>query len=164
MQDDDEILEAYEQAVSGPAAPPIRHRRHGFGLVVGAILTASVVLIVAIFANRSIGNDIGRAEHDLRAAQSAALGIHGQTGSYSQANADGLSSTGGLTFVDANTSSTRPGQISIYATDTVWAAAVLARPGACFYLKLDASKSITRYGAGTTCTGVAALSADGGEW
>ena len=66
--------------------------------------------------------------------------------------------------MDANTASTRPGQISVYASDTVWAAAVLVRPGACFYLKVDASKSITRYGAGTTCTGVAALTADGGEW
>jgi len=66
--------------------------------------------------------------------------------------------------VDANTPSTRPGQISVYATDTVWAATVLVRPGACFYLKVDADKNITRYGAGTTCTGTAALSADGGEW
>ena len=92
------------------------------------------------------------------------MGIQAQTGSYSQADADGLTGTGGLAFVDANTASTRPGQISIYASDTVWAAAVLVRPGACFYLKVDASKSITRYGAGTTCTGVAALTADGGEW
>ena len=164
MQDDDEILEAYEQEMSGSAAPPIRPRRHGFGLVVGSILMASVVLIVAIFANRSIGIDIGRGEHDLRAAQGAAQRIYGQTGSYAPADADGLRGTGGLTFVDANTSSTRPGQISVYATDTVWAAAVLLRPGACFYLKLDASKSTTRYGAGTTCTGEAALTADGGEW
>jgi hypothetical protein len=164
MQDDDEILEAYEQELGGPATPRVRPRRHGFGLVVGSILTASVVLIVAIFANRSIGVDIGRGEHDLRAAQSAAQRIHGQTGSYAQADADGLRGTGGLTFVDAGTTSTAPGQISIYATDTVWAAAVLVRPGACFYLKLDASKSITRYGAGTTCTGEAALTADGGEW
>jgi hypothetical protein len=164
MQDDDEILEAYEQELSGPPAPRVPRRRHGFGLVLGAIATASIVLIVAIFANRSIGNDIGRGEHDLRVALAAAKQIQAQDASFAQANADGLAGTGGLTFVGADTPSTRPGQISVYATDTIWAATVLVRPGACFYLKVDAGKNITRYGAGTTCTGTAALTADGGEW
>jgi hypothetical protein len=164
MQDDDEILEAYEQELSGPAAPRAPYRRHGFGLVLGSILTASVVLIVAIFANRSIGNDIGRGEHDLRTAMAAAKQIQARDGSFAQANAEGLAGTGALTFVDADTPSTRPGQISVSATDTVWAATVLVRPGACFYLKVDTDKNITRYGAGTVCTGTAALTADGGQW
>lgn len=163
MQDDDEILEAYEQELSGPAAPRVPYRRHGFGLVLGSIVTASVVLIVAIFANRSIGNDIGRGEHDLRAAMGAARQIQARDGSFAEADADGLASTG-LTFVDADTPSTRPGQISVYASDTTWAATVLVRPGACFYLKVDTDKNITRYGAGTVCTGTAALTADGGQW
>jgi hypothetical protein len=55
--------------------------------------------------------------------------------------------------------STGPNVISVAATATDWGAAVQSASGTCFYLHLGASGAHT--GTGSTCTGQAALSADG---
>ncbi len=53
--------------------------------------------------------------------------------------------------------------VSVSSSDTVWAAAVQARPGACFYIRLGVGAD-PRYGAGTDCTGEAALLAADPRW
>ncbi len=53
--------------------------------------------------------------------------------------------------------------VSVSASDTVWAAAVQVRPGACFYIRLGAGAD-PRYGAGTECTGDVALLARDPRW
>jgi hypothetical protein len=167
MYDDDEILDAYEQelAAASRGAPALARRRHGFWYVVGAMTLGCMVLLGEIFANRSIGNDIGTSEHDLRVAQQAAQGVLARTDSFEAADAAGLHGAGGLTYTVAATASTGHGIVSVYAGDNVWAAAVQARPGACFYIRMDVGSKGTTYGGGTPCTAIAALSsATGSQW
>jgi hypothetical protein len=164
MRDDDEILDAYERELEDAERPRPARRPHGFGIVVGSLLLACVVLLVEIFANRSIGNDIGTAQHDLRVAQSGATRILALTGAYSEAGAVGLVGVGGNSYVGASTPSSGLGNLSVYAADNTWAAAVQARPGACFYLRLDVGKRSASFGSGTVCTGDAALSAHDTQW
>ncbi|MGE5227615.1 MAG: hypothetical protein ACM3OO_12145 [Planctomycetaceae bacterium] len=55
--------------------------------------------------------------------------------------------------------STGPNVVSVAATATDWGGAVLSASGSCFYLHLGASGAHT--GTGSTCTGQAALTANG---
>jgi hypothetical protein len=124
------------------------------------------VVLVEIFANRPIANDIGHAQHDLRVAQAGAERSFRQTGSYAGANAVGLeqSSDGELEYVGPDEASDGLGSVSVLATSEVWAAAVQIRPGACFYLKLVAGAADPRYGVGTECTATNALGAGDDRW
>lgn len=166
MQDDEEILEAYERELGGP--PPSPRRKRGFGVVAGVLGLACVFLLVEIFANRSIGDDIGNAQHDLRVGQAAATAVHTETGSYAAADADGLSGSAGagtgLAYVGPDEASQRLGQLSVYANGITWAAAVQIRPGACFYLKLTAGAPDPLYGVGTECTARQALTSKDDRW
>jgi Na+-transporting methylmalonyl-CoA/oxaloacetate decarboxylase gamma subunit len=56
-------------------------------------------------------------------------------------------------------SSTGPNVVSVAATSTDWGAAVLSASGTCFYVHLSAQGA--RTGTGPSCTGQAALSANG---
>ena len=55
-------------------------------------------------------------------------------------------------------------EISVYADETTWAAAVSAYPGACFYLRLDSGRDDPLYGVGTTCTAREALASRDSLW
>ena len=68
-----------------------------------------------------------------------------------------------LAFRDAADESFGLDVVSVSASESTWAAAVQARPGACFYLRLDEGAD-PRYGSGTECTGEAALSASDTRW
>ena len=114
----------------------------------GSILVGSIVLVVEIFANRPIANTIGHAQFDLRAAQSAALKISSTSGSFAGANADGLNlerlDEGRLIAVGPDEVSDGVNEVSVYADEDTWAAAVSARPGACFYLKITTTERRAR--------------------
>ena len=165
MQDDDEILEAYERELDLDGPPPARRKR-GFPIVIGVLGLSCVFLLVEIFANRSIPNDIGTAQHDLRVAQAAATQVQAETGTYVTADADGLNASGGgdLDYVGPDEASQRLGQVSVYANGVTWAAAVQVREGACFYLKLDAGVADPLYGVGTECTARQALTSKDDRW
>lgn len=141
-------------------APPRSNR--GFWIVAVATLTACAVVMVAIFANRPLVGAIAHSEQSLQDALAQANRIRGDGGTYADANAEALSGDG-LTFIDGDQVSHDPATVSVHATETTWAAAVEARPGACFYILQVVGQS-TRYGSGTVCTGDAALSADGFSW
>jgi hypothetical protein len=166
VPDDDDILEAYDHEL-GPERSPPKSSNRGFWLVAGTLLIACVVVVVEIFANRPIADSIAHAQFDLNAARDAALKIKGTSGSYAGANADGIDRArldeGRLTAVGPDEVSSDLYEISVYADETTWAAAVSARPGACFYLKLQVGVA-PRYGAGTTCTGREALNARDDRW
>jgi hypothetical protein len=153
---DDELL--------GGAPPPARTNR-GFWLVAGAMAVAGIVVVVAIFANLGVKDTIAHAQHTLRTAQATAESIRASTGTFARADVAGLAtSVPDLTILDASTPSRDLDEVSVSADDTTWAAAVQARPGACFYLRLDASGTAT-YGSGTECTALAAeRSALGTDW
>ena len=178
MRDEDEISAAYEREL-GPEPPidppvepeagiPRRRSNRGFWLVLGAILAASALLIVEIFANREVGETIGRAQHDLRVAEAAARRVVRDTGSFEGAGAAALDAAaldgGALSVVGPDEVSAGLGQVSVYADATTGAAAVSARPRACFYLKLVVGDDEPAYGVGTTCTGRAALDARDTRW
>jgi hypothetical protein len=163
VPEDDEILNAYERELAD-VRPPARRSNRGFWIVATTIGLACVLLVGEIFANKPIGDAIGHAEHSLRTARSEAERIRAETGSFEDADVAGLAATGSdLTYRAADEPSTGLDDVSVIASATEWAAAVQARPGACFYLRLVAGQD-PRYGSGTTCTGRAALGANDTRW
>jgi hypothetical protein len=166
MPGDDELIEAYEQELSGP--PPRRGSGRGFWLVVGSITLACVLLLVEIFANRPIANDIGRAQHALRVAESGAARVYAETGSYEGADAAGLTDArfdgGELSYVEADRPSSGTESVSVGVTSGEWTAAVQVRPDACFYLRLIPGQVDPKYGVGTVCTAIAARTSNDDRW
>jgi hypothetical protein len=165
QQDDDEIIQALEDRLL--IEEPVLRSNRGFWLVVGALALVCVVVVVEIFANRPIANAIGTAQHDLRVAQDGAARVFAETGTYQDAGAEGLTDAAqgdAPTYVAANTPSDGLGVVSVYATPSVWAAAVYISPGACFYLKLEEGAPAPLYGVGTVCTATRALDAKDDRW
>jgi hypothetical protein len=161
MAIDDEVIRAYEEEF-GPESAPRSNR--GFWIVAGTLLVSGVFLIVEIFANRPLANTIGHAQSTLRRAEAAAKAVYDRTGSFQEADAGALrEDVTGLSFRAGDGSSVGLDDVSVSATDTVWAAAVQLRPGACFYIRLGAGAD-PRYGAGTECTGEVALLARDPRW
>jgi type II secretory pathway component PulM len=159
MRDEDEIIQDYEEEFE-----PARRSNRGFWLVAGALLVVCVVVFVAILANRPLGNSIAHAESTLRDAQAAATTVHDGSGSYADADVAALASADPTnTYLSGDVASTGLDEVSIANGSGEWAAAVQARPGACFYLHLtDAGE--TFYGVGTDCTGRTALAASDPRW
>jgi hypothetical protein len=161
MAIDDEVIRAYEEEF-GPEPAPRSNR--GFWIVAGTLLVSGVFLIVEIFANRPLANTIGHAQSTLRRAEAAAKAVYDRTGSFQEADAGALGEdVTGLSFRSGDGSSVGLDDVSVSASDTVWAAAVQVRPGACFYIRLGAGAD-PRYGAGTECTGEIALLARDPRW
>lgn len=135
---------------------------HGFGIVLGIMIAACVLLVVAIVANRGMKDEIAHGEFTLRQAQAAALRIHDRDGSFLDADAAGMAGEDpARTYVGPETASDDLDQVSVSASEGEWAAAVKVNE-ACFYLRWDGDE--TRYGVGTVCTGDAAGSADDDRW
>jgi hypothetical protein len=166
MPGDDELIDAYERELS--ASPPRRGSGRGFWLVVGSIGLACVLLLVEIFANRPIANDIGRAQHALRVAESGATQVFTETGSYQGADAAGLTGArydgGELSYVPADQASSGTDSVSVGLWQGQWTAAVQVRPGACFYLRLMPGQTDPKYGVGTECTAIQARGSNDGRW
>lgn len=138
-----------------------RHR--GFFIVAGTILLGCILLMVEIFANKPMVSGIARSQHDLRTAGSYATRLQSESGTFQSADAPGLTALdSGRTYVGADQSATRAGEISVYAGVTFWAAATPVN-GACFYI-LERGGQPTLYGGGTDCTGRAALAASQDAW
>ncbi len=100
-----------------------------------------------------------------RDAAATALGIAGRlasTSSYDSARPAELSAVNPeLLFVDGP--STAPSVISVYTGAAGWAAAVHGANDNCFWVAVTPA-GVTRYGTGSTCTGMAALAADRPSW
>ena len=159
MATDDDLIRAYDEELG-----PEPRSNKGFWVIAGTLMLGGAFLLVEIFANRPLANSIGHAQDSLRRAQAAAEIVHTRTGSFAAADAETLAAdVPDLAFRPADESSFGLDVVSVAAADTVWAAAVQARPGACFYLRLGVGAD-PRYGAGTECTGDAALSAADPRW
>jgi hypothetical protein len=147
-----------EVASESPAAG------RGFWIVAGALGLGCVLLIVQILVNRPIAETIAHAQHTLRSAQAAAEDVHSDTGSFLEAGAGALAVRApSLTFRGAEDVSTGLNDVSVYASERVWAAAVMARAEACFYLRLEEGRD-PLYGVGGACSGRAALGASDPRW
>jgi hypothetical protein len=159
MRDEDEIIEAYEEEFE-----PARRSNPGFWLVAGALLIACVVVFVAILANRPLGDSIAHAESTLRDAQAAATTVRNGSGSYADADVASIAAAEPTnTYGSGDVASTGLDEVSVATGAGEWAAAVEARPGACFYLHLTDAGD-TFYGVGTDCTGRTALEASDPRW
>jgi hypothetical protein len=161
MAADDDLIRAYDEEL-GPERVPVSNRR--FWIVAGAMLVGGLFLLVEIFANRPLANSIGHAQDSLRRAQTAAEIVYDRTASFEDADPASLEDdVPDLSFRSGDEASSGLDVVSVSASDLVWAAAVQTRPGACFYIRLDVGGD-PRYGAGTECTGEAALLADDSRW
>ncbi|MGH2680639.1 MAG: hypothetical protein ACRDG8_09205 [Actinomycetota bacterium] len=161
MAADDDLIRAYDEEL-GPE--PIPRSNRGFWVVAGTMLVGGLFLVVQIFANRPLANSIGHAQDSLRRAQAAAEVVRSRTGSFEDADPASLAEdVPDLSFRPADQASFGLDVVSVSSSDTRWAAAVQARPGACFYLRLGVGED-PRYGAGTGCTGEAALLANDTRW
>ena len=161
MATDDDLIRAYDEEL-GPE--PIGRSNRGFWVIAGTLLVGGLFLLVEIFANRPLANSIGHAQDTLRRAQAAAEIVRGREASFQEADADALGEdVPELSFRPEDESSVGLDDVSVSASETVWAAAVQTRPGACFYIRL-AIGADPRYGAGTECTGEAALLAADPRW
>ena len=142
---------------------PERHNR-GFWLVAGSIGFACVFLVAAILYNAPMKETIGHAEDTLRVAQATAQRIHDASGSFGSADAAALAKADpSHTYRDGDSASIGLDDVSIATGPTSWAAAVQARPGACFYLHLMDGGDVF-YGVGTVCTGSVAMHATDPRW
>jgi hypothetical protein len=161
MQEHDEILRADEGA-SG--TDPARRSNRGFWLVTGAIVVTCAFLLVEIFVNGPIKDTIAHAEATLRDAQAAAARVHDESGSYANADAGAMAAADPAhAYRAADAPSTGLDAVSVATSPGEWAAAVEARPEACFYLRITDAGQIF-YGVGTVCTGEIALTASDPRW
>ena len=160
MATDDDLIRAYDDELG----PEPHHSNRGFWVITGTLLLGGLFLLVEIFANRPLANSIGHAQDTLRRAQAAAGIVHSREASFQEADADALGEdVPELSFRPEDESSVGLDDVSVSASETVWAAAVQARPGACFYIRLSIGED-PHYGAGTECTGEAALFAADPRW
>jgi hypothetical protein len=114
-------------------------------------LPTTVAHLLDVQAQTSASDALGMARRALSAG-----------GSLERADVADLARTRpSLTFVDGP--STTPTIVSVAATNAAWAAAVMGPSGTCFWVTLRPGAD-PRYGTGDTCTGRAALAADGWSW
>jgi len=103
-----------------------------------------------------------QAQVTLQAAVRAALAIRAEEGSLAGATPEALGAYDpALTFTSAT--STDPTVVSVAVAGETWGAATRSGSGSCLWVRLDAQGSVA-YGAGTACTGTAALSASRPAW
>lgn len=143
----------------------IRSNR-GFWTVLGVMGAASVVLLILILVNRPAAERATEftARDNLRTALSLAETIRSQEGSFSQATALALRRADpDLLFIDPDEASNNSEVISVYASDPLWAAAVRAETGACYWLRIRPGGS-PLFGSGSDCTGLAARSGAPSAW
>lgn len=142
----------------------MRDAGRGFWIVAGALAVGGVLLIFQILANRPIKETIAHAQHTLRSAQAAAEATRSRTGTYAEADADGLTALRpALTFREGDVASTGLDDVSVTSSASMWAASVRAGEDACFYLRLEEGGD-PGYGVGADCTGRAALGAADPRW
>jgi hypothetical protein len=160
MDDDIAVSDAW---TADPPAPAPRSNR-GFWVVTTALVLGCMFMLVEIFANFGTKDTIAHAEHTLHAAQAAAERVHQADGTYAGADHTRLSVVEPtLSWLPGTDASGGLDQVSVASDGSAWAAAVQARPGACFYLHLTPSGD-TFYGVGTDCTGREALLATDPRW
>ncbi len=168
---EEEVIAAYQREwdeVGGDAVeieePTRRGGGRGFWIIAGALALGCVLLVVQIFANRPIAETIAHAQATLLAAQAEAEEVLRDSGTFDAADAEGLGRRElRLTYREADDPSTGLDDVSVSASETVWAAAVRAAADACFYLRLEVGGD-PLYGVGAECTGTAALGASDPRW
>jgi hypothetical protein len=159
------VIDDAERTRADPDGERRPRSNRGFWIVVTSIAVVALVTLVAILANRPLKDTIAHTESDLRGALELARRIEASTGSFAGADAVALGDRDDARrYVGPDEGSDGPGTVSVYAAPDVWAAAVEARPDACFFIK-QAVGAETAYAVATgACTGRAALAASDDRW
>ena len=161
MIDDDARTGA--DALEGEERPPRSNR--GFWVVATSLALVCILMVVAIFVNRPLKDTIAHTESDLNAALARARRIQSSSGTFAGAEAASLASRDdSRRYVGPDEASDGPGTVSVYASSDVWAAAVQARPGACFYIKQAIGQDTAYAVVNGECTGRGALAAVDTRW
>jgi hypothetical protein len=130
----------------------------GFWLVMAPIAIVGAALLVLILTNRPAAERASEftARHNLRISLDAARVIAEREGGLGAAGTVAMrEQASDLAFTDPDLASNNPEVISVYATDSLWAAAARAETGACFWIRTDPAGAVDT-GRGTDCTGDAA--------
>jgi hypothetical protein len=143
--------------------PPRSNR--GFWIIATSTALVGILMVIAIFANRPLKDAIGHTESDLNGALDLARQEQSSSGTYAGADAASLARRDGdRDYVGPDDPSGGPGIVSVYASADVWAAAVQARPQACFFIKQVIGEDTAYAVADGECTGRAALAARDDRW
>ena len=144
---------------------PLPRSNRKFWVIATALALVCILMVVAILANRPLKDAIGHTESDLNGALARAKRVQATSGTFAGADAASLGAGDDeRRYAGPDEESPGPGTVSVYASDGVWAAAVQARPGACFFIK-QAIGEDTSYAVSTgECTGRAALTAADDRW
>jgi hypothetical protein len=144
---------------------PLPRSNRGFWIIATSLALVCILMVVAIFANRPLKDSIAHTESDLHGALARAQRVQGSSGTFTGADAASLDrGDDERHYVGPDEASSGPGSVSVYASADVWAAAVQARPQACFFIK-QVIGGTTAYGvAAGSCTGRAALAARADQW
>ena len=161
MIDDDELTGAGDL----DGEDPLPRSNRGFWIIATSLALVCILMVIAIFANRPLKDAIGHTESDLNGALARAQRVQSSSGTFTEADAASLAGgDDGRDYVGPDEASSGPGSVSVYASADVWAAAVQARPQACFFIKQVIGED-TAYGvASGACTGRAALEASADQW
>ncbi len=144
---------------------PLPRSNRGFWVIATSLALVCIVMVVAIFANRPLKDTIAHTEFDLNGALARAQRIQSSSGTFSGADAASLAAgDDSRTYVGPDATSVGPGTVSVYTSSDVWAAAVQARPGACFFIRQAIGEGTAYAVAAGTCTGRAALAARDDQW
>lgn len=160
-----------------PVRGSVLDRRTAVIVVVVALVATGAVVSYLQFVSRSGRDAAGvqatvvgqidrsqdvQAQVAARTAESAAAVAYSESGSFADAGPAQLSAFDpSATYTEVP--STGPTVVSVAATASAWAAAVLSPSGTCFWIKLDRSMTAT-YGTGSTCTGTDAMAAAAPNW
>jgi len=159
------VIDDDQRARADPHEASSGRSNRGFWIVAASLVVFGVIMVIAILANRPLKDTIAHTESDLRAALEAASTVEASTGSFAGADAASLGERDDARrYVGPDEASDGPGTVSVYASPDVWAAAVEARPDACFFIRQAVGED-TAYAVATgECTGRAALTASDDRW
>ena len=153
-----------ETSEAGAGEAPPRSNR-GFWTIAIALGAVAVAMVVAIVVNRPLKDTIAHTESDLSGALALARGVERSTGSFAGADAASLAALDDTRrYVGPDEPSDGPGTVSVSASAGEWAAAVQARPDACFFIRQPVGGATAYEVATGPCTGSAARSASGDRW
>ena len=147
--DDDELTGAGDL----DGEDPLPRSNRGFWIVATSLALVCILMAIAIVANRPLKNTIGHTESDLNAALLHAQRVQSSSGGSRRRRRFARRRRWGAGLRRSRRASSGPGSVSVFASASVWAAAVQARPQACFFIKQVIGED-TAYGVATgECTG-----------
>ena len=140
----------------------------GFWLAVAPTAVLGVILLALILAMRPAAERASEftARDNLRTAVAAARDVAAREGSFAGAKPLALgdeAAASDLLFIDPDLASNDPDVVSVFATDELWAGAVRAETGKCFWIRVTPGDA-DAVGTGTDCSGEAAAGARPTVW